>query len=51
MAYLPTQSGFMNLEDSARLLCAIFPNYPTLIPCHPAPAPVPTVQSSTDRSK
>ena len=37
MTYIPTQAGFMQLHDSARLLHAIFPNYPELQPCNPAP--------------
>jgi hypothetical protein len=43
MTYIPTQSGFMNLEDSEKLLRAIFPNYPTLEPCHRPPSlePIP----------
>ena len=32
MTFIPTQSGFMNLEDSEKLLRAIFPNYPSLEP-------------------
>ena len=28
----------MQLQDSARLLHAIFPNYPELQPCNPVPA-------------
>jgi hypothetical protein len=35
--YIPTQSGFMGLEDSKKLLRAIFPNWPSLEPCRPAP--------------
>ena len=50
MTYIPTQSGFMNMEDSAKLLGAIFPNYPVLIPCYPVPTLDPIVQSSADRS-
>ena len=50
MTYIPTQSGFMNLEDSAKLLRAIFPNYPTLIPCHHVPPLDPIARSSADRS-
>ena len=38
MTYIPTQTGFMNLEDSAKLLRSIFPNYPSLEPRYPAPA-------------
>jgi hypothetical protein len=49
MTYIPTQNGFMNLEDSSKLLRAIFPNYPTLVPCHPVPHLEPVVQGSTDR--
>ena len=49
MTYTPTKNGFMCVEDSAKLLRAIFPDYPTLIPCHPAPPLDPIAQSSTDR--
>jgi len=35
--FIPTQTGFMRLEDSKKLLRLIFPNYPDLRPCHPAP--------------
>jgi len=48
MTYIPTQSGFMSLEDSGRLLRAIFPNYPSLEPRHPAPALEPMAQGSKD---
>ena len=37
MTYIPTQAGFMQLRDSARLLHSIFPNYPELQPCNPVP--------------
>jgi hypothetical protein len=37
MTYIPTQAGFMQLRDSARLLRAVFPNYPELQPCNPVP--------------
>jgi hypothetical protein len=37
MTYIPTQAGFMQLQDSARLLLAVFPNYPELQPCNPVP--------------
>ena len=37
MTYVPTQAGFMQLQDSARLLRAVFPNYPELQPCNPVP--------------
>jgi hypothetical protein len=50
MTYIPTQTGFMNLEDSEKLLRAIFPNYPRLEPCYPVPAFEPISQASTDRS-
>jgi hypothetical protein len=50
MTYIPTQSGFMNLEDSEKLLRAIFPNYPRLEPCRPAPLLEPIAKSSTDWS-
>jgi hypothetical protein len=50
MTFIPTQTGFMRLEDSARLLRAIFPNYPSLEPHHPAPVLEPLSQSGADRS-
>ncbi len=50
MTYIPTQSGFMSLEDSEKLLRAIFPNYPSLEPRYPAPALEPIHQGSADRS-
>ena len=50
MTFIPTQTGFMRLEDSERLLRVIFPNYPTLEPCYPAPRLEPTPQDSADRS-
>jgi hypothetical protein len=37
MTYIPTQTGFMQLQDSARLLRKVFPNYPELQPCNPVP--------------
>ena len=37
MTFIPTQAGFMRLEDSEELLRAVFPNYPSLEPCHSAP--------------
>jgi hypothetical protein len=37
MTYIPTQTGFMQLQDSARLLREVFPNYPELQPCNPVP--------------
>jgi hypothetical protein len=50
MTTIPTQSGFMRLEDSEKLLRAIFPNYPSLEPCCPAPHVEPCDQSRTERS-
>ncbi len=38
MTFNPTQNGFMRLEDSEKLLRAIFPNYPVLEPCYRAPS-------------
>jgi hypothetical protein len=51
MTYIPAQSGFMRLEDSEKLLRAIFPNYPSLEPCHSAPRLEPADQGTADRSK
>ena len=50
MTYIPTQTGFMLLEDSEKLLRRIFPNYPNLEPSYPAPPLDPIAQSNTDRS-
>jgi len=50
MTYIPTQAGFMNLEDSEKLLHAIFPKYPSLEPRYRAPALEPISQASADRS-
>jgi len=50
MTYIPTQTGFMNLEDSEKLLRLIFPNYPNLEPRHPAPLLEPISQGIADRS-
>jgi len=49
MTFIPTQNGFMRLEDSEKLLHAIFPNYPNLEPCCPAPRLEPTDEASADR--
>jgi hypothetical protein len=48
MTFIPTQNGFMRLEDSEKLLRAIFPNYPSLEPCHPTPCLEPTAQGSAN---
>ncbi len=50
MTYIPTQNDFMRLEDSEKLLRLIFPNYPSLQPCHPGPRLEPIGRSSADRS-
>jgi hypothetical protein len=48
MTFIPTQSGFMYLEESEKLLRAIFPNYPSLVPCHSAPRLEPIPQGSKE---
>jgi hypothetical protein len=50
MTFIPTQNGFMRLEDSEKLLRLIFPSYPNLEPCHPGPCLEPADRDSTDRS-
>jgi hypothetical protein len=35
----------VGIEDSRRILCAIFPNYPELKPCNPAPSLEPMAPS------
>ena len=49
MTFITTQSGFMRLEDSEKLLRLIFPNYPNLEPCCSAPRLEPTAEASADR--
>ena len=49
MTFLPTQTGFMRLQDSENLLRAIFPNYPSLEPCHSAPRLEPIPQGLLER--
>ena len=46
MTFIPTQNGFMSLEDSEKLLRLIFPNYPSLEPCRPAPRLEPTDEAA-----
>jgi hypothetical protein len=46
--FIPTQTGFMRLEDSEKLLRLIFPNYPDLRPCHPAPRLEPIPQENKE---
>ena len=50
MTFIPTKTGFMPLEDSEKVLRAIFPNYPILEPCRPAPLLEPIPQGLGDRS-
>ena len=47
--YVLTQSGYMRLEDSTKLLHVIFPNWPSLVPCRPAPFLEPIAPGSADR--
>jgi hypothetical protein len=49
MTFIPTQSGFMRLEDSEKLLRTIFPNYPSLEPCCAGPRLEPIDEGSADR--
>jgi len=37
MTYIPDDAGMVSVEDALRILRAIFPNYPELKPCNPAP--------------
>jgi hypothetical protein len=50
MTHIPTEKGFMQLEDSEKQLRLIFPNYPNLEPRHPAPRLEPIGQDCADRS-
>ena len=38
MTCIPGSTGMVTIEDSQRILRAIFPKYPELTPCYPAPA-------------
>jgi hypothetical protein len=46
MTYIPNKVGMISTEDSRRILRAIFPHYPELTPCHPAPSLEPVAPSS-----
>lgn len=37
MTYTINKIGMISIEDARRILRAIFPNYPELKPCNPAP--------------
>lgn len=49
MTFIPTQNRFMRLEDSKKLLRAIFPNYPSLEPCCAGPRLETAEEGSSDR--
>ena len=49
MTYTPTKNGFLCVEDSEKLLRAIFPNYPVLEPYCPAPGLEAIAQGRADR--
>ena len=46
MTYVPIDNGMVSIEDSRRILRAIFPNYPELNPCNPVPTLEPIARSS-----
>ena len=46
--FIPTETGFMRLEDSKRLLRLMFPNYPNLQPCCRAPRLEPIPQDGKE---
>jgi hypothetical protein len=48
MTFTFTPTGFMRLEDSEKLLRLVFPNYPSLEPCHSAPRLEPIPQGSKE---
>jgi hypothetical protein len=45
MTYIPNNVGMVSIEDSRRILGAIFPNYPELKQCNAAPSLEPIVPS------
>jgi hypothetical protein len=42
MTYIPSETGMVGIADSARILLAVFPNYPDLQPCNSIPSLEPT---------
>lgn len=50
MTYIANHAGLVSIEDSRRILHAIFPNYPELKPCNPAPTLEPVAPSSVKTS-
>jgi len=48
MTYVPTNNGMVSIEDSRRILRAIFPNYPDLKPCNPVPTLEPIAPSAVE---
>ena len=42
MTYIPSETGMVAISDSARILRAVFPNYPDLQPCNSTPSLEPT---------
>jgi hypothetical protein len=49
MTFIPTQNGFMRLEDSKKPLAAVFPNYLVPEPCYAAPSLEAIAQGGADR--
>jgi len=45
MTYIPNNVGMVSIEDSRRILRAIFPNYPELQPRYTAPSLEPIASS------
>jgi hypothetical protein len=45
MTYIPNSADMVSVEDSRRILHAIFPNYPELKPCPAAPVLEPIAPS------
>jgi len=45
MTYIPNHVGMVSIEDARRILRAIFPDYPELTPCRPAPTLEPVTMS------
>ncbi len=48
MTYIPNNVGMISIEDSRRILRAIFPSYPELKPCNPAPSLEPVAPSTVN---
>ncbi len=48
MTCMRNNEGMISVEDSSRILYAVFPNYPKLEPCNPAPPLEPIATATSE---